>query len=61
LKNTDGRLAEDKTVTPGFLIAALLWAPMHALADKYIRDGMREGDALMLAGELRGGVMPFLK
>ena len=52
LKNTDTRLAEGKTVTPGFLIAAILWAPMHTLADKYIRDGMREGDAIVLASDV---------
>ena len=52
LKNTDSRLAAGKTVTPGFFIAALLWAPMHALADKYVRSGMCEDDALALAGDV---------
>jgi len=52
LQNTDSRLATGKTVTPGFLIAALLWAPMQAVADQYIRNGMREDEALALAGDV---------
>ena len=30
LRNTDSRLAEGKSVTPAFLYAALLWAPLQA-------------------------------
>ncbi len=52
LENTDSRLAADKPVTPGFLIAALLWDAMHRLADNYVRSGMREVDALSLAGDV---------
>lgn len=52
LRNTDTRLAENKPVTPGFLIAALLWAPMHRLVDKYLSDGLRESDAIALASDV---------
>lgn len=38
LKNTDKRLAEGKTVTPAFLIAALLWDPMLQRAKHYASD-----------------------
>jgi poly(A) polymerase len=35
LENTDRRLAEDKPVTPAFLLAALLWTPMQRRIQKY--------------------------
>ncbi|MDP1931517.1 MAG: polynucleotide adenylyltransferase PcnB [Gammaproteobacteria bacterium] len=34
LRNTDSRLAEGKSVTPAFLYAALLWAPLQHELDK---------------------------
>ena len=51
LENTDARLAEGKPVTPGFLIAALLWAPMHALAQEHMAGGMPPAEAMMLAAD----------
>ena len=50
-KNTDVRLAEDKPVTPGFLIAALLWSPMIRLAENYKSNGLSEMDADSLASD----------
>ncbi len=52
LRNTDNRLAENKPVTPGFLLAALLWLPMDRLAREHIAQGMNEMDAIMLAGDI---------
>ena len=52
LRNTDIRLAEDKPVTPGFLLAALLWLPMDKLAQNYIAQGQNEMEAIMLAGDI---------
>ena len=51
LRNTDLRLAENKPVTPGFLLAALLWLPMEKRARKYVAQGQNEADAIMLAGD----------
>ena len=52
LRNTDNRLAENKPVTPGFLLAALLWLPMDKLARDYMAQGMNEMDAIVLAGDI---------
>ena len=52
LDNTDKRLAEDKPVTPGFILAALLWEPMQELAREYIAQGQTEHDALKLAADV---------
>ncbi len=52
LRNTDTRLMQDKPVTPGFLIAALLWLPMDRLAQNHIAQGMHENEAIMLAGDI---------
>lgn len=52
LRNTDSRLSQNKPVTPGFLIAALLWLPMDRLARKHMAQGMNEMDAIMLAGDI---------
>lgn len=51
LENTDARLAEGKPVTPGFLIASLLWAPMNTLTQEYLADGMHPMEAVLLAGD----------
>ena len=50
LENTDSRLAEGKTVTPYFLIAAFLWEPVQALAGKKIEQGLNEIIAYQEAG-----------
>ena len=52
LRNTDKRLAENKPVTPGFLLAALLWLPMERLAQEHMAQGLSEMNAIMLAGDI---------
>lgn len=39
--NTDRRIAEDKTITPVFILAALLWHPILKRAQAYVDDGMK--------------------
>ncbi len=51
LKNTDQRLNEGSSVTPGFLIAAFLWEPMRTIADDHIANGLSEIEAVQLAGD----------
>lgn len=46
MRNTDARLAEGKTVTPAFLFAALLWAPLQ---QELLR--MLNGEAVTLADQ----------
>lgn len=50
-KNTDKRIAENLPVTPGFLVAAILWAPVRRLADEHEKHGLPELEALHLAGD----------
>ncbi len=45
LANTDARVREDKPVTPAFLFAALLWAPVCGLAQARIEQGEDAGAA----------------
>ncbi len=52
LDNTDRRLAEDKPVTPGFIIAAMLWEPLQELAREYTAQGQTEHDAMNLAADV---------
>lgn len=49
--NTDLRLAEDKPVTPGFLLAALLWPSLQKSVEENLSHGMAEYDAIMLASD----------
>ena len=46
LVNTDKRLAEDKPVTPGFLLAALLWPPLRQVSREYQVQGLSEFEAM---------------
>ncbi len=39
LRNTDRRLAQDKSVTPAFLFAALLWYPMQKRYQELLDEG----------------------
>ena len=50
LENTDGRLAEDKPVTPAFLFAALLWEPMRLQAQQLREQGATPIEAAQIAG-----------
>lgn len=50
LVNTDKRVAADKSVTPMFLIAVFLWAPICRLAGKMrAKEKMSEAQSLALA------------
>ncbi len=49
LENTDRRLAEDKPVTPAFLLAALLWAPVQRRARQYQAQDHPPAQAAQLA------------
>ncbi len=40
MANTDARIAEDKPVTPAFLLAVLLWGDVRELAKALIADGL---------------------
>ncbi len=48
LANTDRRIAEDKPVTPGFLIAALMWGPACERAAALGKGGQARGRAAAL-------------
>ena len=50
-KNTDKRLAEEKPVTPAFLLAALLWVPVRNLANDHESNGLSDTDAIHLASD----------
>lgn len=49
LENSDRRMAEGKTVTPYFLLAAFLWDPVNTLAQKKIQQGDDESFAFQNA------------
>lgn len=49
LANTDARVAEDKPVTPGFLYAALLWAPVQAAFEKRLARAEAPAEAFQHA------------
>jgi poly(A) polymerase len=46
LRNTDERLSQDKTVSPAFLFAALLWHEVLAAWNLRVRQGMRPVGAM---------------
>ncbi|SEB05516.1 poly(A) polymerase [Thiothrix caldifontis] len=49
LRNTDQRLAEGKSVMPGFLYAVLLWHEVSVVAEELQRKGMPELQAMTQA------------
>jgi len=51
MKSTDERIAQDLSVTPAFLIAALLWGPVEARAERYRENGASPYQALERAGD----------
>jgi poly(A) polymerase len=51
LRDTDQRLAESRPVTPGFLLAALLWSSMRAQAADQMARGLPEAEAMELASD----------
>ncbi|MEJ2687595.1 MAG: polynucleotide adenylyltransferase PcnB [Gammaproteobacteria bacterium] len=50
LANTDARVNADRPVTPAFLFAALLWAPMSRWLTRFREQGMTEAQAIQSAG-----------
>jgi poly(A) polymerase len=49
--NTDERIREDKPVSPGFVIAALLWPALMEFMEEYKSNGLADQDAIMLASD----------
>jgi len=52
LENTDKRLADGLAVTPGFLIAAFLWAPLQREIEENLANGLRESEAIYFAADV---------
>ncbi len=51
LENTDKRIAENKPVTPAFLVAVLLWMPVETEKNRLIKAGMIPAAALQQASQ----------
>ena len=51
LKSTDDRIAEDKSVTPAFLIAALLWGAVESRYKAHVEAGVSPFQAMERAGD----------
>ncbi len=51
LDNTDERIAQEKPVTPAFLLAAVLWEPVHTRADELVGAGQTAYSALGQAAD----------
>lgn len=51
LRNTDKRIAEDRPVTPAFLLAAFLWAPVKHRQMELEQEGMPPVPALQAAAQ----------
>lgn len=51
MKSTDDRIAQDMSVTPAFLIAALLWGPVEEEAARLREEGVSPFQAMERAGE----------
>jgi len=51
LANTDARIREGKSVTPAFLLAALLWRPMKERSEVLCAGGMPIYDAISAAAD----------
>lgn len=46
LKNTDARLAQNKSVNPAFLMAAVLWEPFCRERRRFMSQGMKEAEGM---------------
>ncbi len=64
LENSDNRIAEGKTVTAYFLLAAFLWEPVRILAYEKMAQGLDEFSAYqdaaseIIAGQIRSTALP---
>ena len=52
LQDTDNRLFAGKPVTPGYLVAALLWMPMQSICREHVSNGMAEMEAMHFASDV---------
>lgn len=50
MRNTDRRIAEDRPVTAGFLVAALLWPAVRQGSETLCDAGLTRGEAIFDAG-----------
>ena len=51
LSRTDARVRSGKTVSPGFLFAALLWRPVHKRWQEQVAQGVQRNEALIQAAD----------
>lgn len=51
LRNTDERIAQEKSVTPAFIFAAILWGSVQSRCARLVDDGFDEIEALRVAGD----------
>jgi poly(A) polymerase len=51
LRSTDARVADNKPITPAFLLAALLWHVVEEEAEKLVANGVTAHDALGFAAD----------
>lgn len=51
LESTDRRISQDKSITPAFLYAALLWQPVRDRSLRYSEEGRTQYQALEQAGD----------
>lgn len=49
LESTDARINQEKPVTPAFLFAAMLWAPVNRLSEQLVADGEQPSLAMQMA------------
>jgi len=52
LNNTDLRISGGLPVTPGFLIAALLWSPLQAKVRENMANGLSETESIYFASDV---------
>ena len=52
LNNTDSRISSGLPVTPGFLIAALLWSPLQAKVRENMANGLSETESIYFASDV---------
>ncbi|MFT4561641.1 MAG: poly(A) polymerase [Gammaproteobacteria bacterium] len=51
MRNTDQRLAEDKSVNPAFIFAAILWGALQARCSRLVADDVGEVEAFSIAAD----------
>ena len=64
LNSTDTRINQEKPVTPAFLFAAMLWAPVNELSEKLKQDGepgtiaMQNASSIILSKQIKDISIP---